>query len=133
MSKPVNYIRLLKGLGDKASPEKMYTYGIENGLVDSDFEQFKSTLTASIRRGHLIETRDGEVMRPYAKAKTPHPVSRKEAKNLSDMIDVLIRRLNGQIDFTFEVDARESENNLQVVRQLMEFEKRLEALEKKLA
>jgi hypothetical protein len=72
-------------------------------------------------------------MRPYAKAKTPHPVSRKEAKNLSDMIDVLIRRLNGQIDFTFEVDARESENNLQVVRQLMEFEKRLEALEKKLA
>jgi hypothetical protein len=60
-------------------------------------------------------------------------VSRKEAKNLSDMIDVLIRRLNGQIDFTFEVDARESENNLQVVRQLMEFEKRLEALEKKLA
>jgi hypothetical protein len=60
-------------------------------------------------------------------------VSRKEAKNLSDMIDVLIRRLNGQIDFTFEVDARESENNLQVVRQLMEFEKRLEALEKKLS
>jgi hypothetical protein len=49
------------------------------------------------------------------------------------MIDVLIRRLNGQIDFTFEVDARESENNLQVVRQLMEFEKRLEALEKKLS